>query len=287
MSAGRRILVSMFINDSWLHMLIRYLLLTVVTILMPLVCFGSESAMDMGQMPMPSIVKQPSVRLEVQKVEDGADSKLVTIRLTDTTSNKPLTLDELVTMHTQKIHLLIIDESLQDYSHIHPKPTTPGVYVFNWNPKTLNIRTAASGQDEYVGAWLVNNQPNKIIPATSTSLSAQLANLNFKMAFAGSAVKIGQESVGTISVINAKGDPFTGLEPVMGSYAHIVGFSKDLQHVMHIHPLGMEPANSSERGGPQLKFMLQPEFSGFCKLFAQVRVNGKDLFVPFSIMIAQ
>ena len=33
--------------------------------------------------------------------------------------------------------------------------------------------------------------------------------------------------------------------------------------------------------------VLQPEFSGFCKLFAQVRVNGKDLFVPFSIMIAQ
>src|SRR6266446_9816790 len=49
---------------------------------------------------------------------------------------------DLLVMHTQPIHLLIVDPSLGDYHHEHPTPTeTPGEYAFNFTPaKTAPYR---------------------------------------------------------------------------------------------------------------------------------------------------
>ena len=85
--------------------------------------------------------------------------------------------------------------------------------------------------------------------------------------------------------VSKDGKPFTQLEPVMGAYAHIVGFSEDRKTVVHIHPMGEEPMNASDRGGPELSFHIEPGKSGFNKLFAQVRVDGKDVFAPFGIIV--
>jgi hypothetical protein len=56
--------------------------------------------------------------------------------------------------------------------------------------------------------------------------------------------------------------------------------------VLHIHPLGKEPTLESQRGGPKLEFHIAPEKPGFVKFFAQVRIDGKDLFAPFGVTIA-
>ena len=50
-------------------------------------------------------------------------------------------------------------------------------------------------------------------------------------------------------------------------------------------PMGKEPESDSERGGPQLEFHIEPESSGFIKLFAQIKINGKDIFAPFGLMV--
>jgi len=71
----------------------------------------------------------------------------------------------------------------------------------------------------------------------------------------------------------------------MAAYAHIVGFSEDLKSVIHVHPMGIEPAKDTDRGGPELDFHLEPSSPGFVKLFAQVKLNGKELFIPFGINI--
>jgi hypothetical protein len=85
--------------------------------------------------------------------------------------------------------------------------------------------------------------------------------------------------------ISKDGKPFDKLEPVLGTFAHVVAFSDDYHSVLHIHPLGAEPKNDEDRGGPTMQFHLIPEKAGFAKLFAQVLIGGKQLFVPFGVLI--
>ena len=46
-----------------------------------------------------------------------------------------------------------------------------------------------------------------------------------------------------------------------------------------------DPANDTDRGESPLSFMLHPDNQGFLKLFVQLRVDGKDVFLPFSLFI--
>src|SRR6478736_1432842 len=44
--------------------------------------------------------------------------------------------DQLQTVHEQKLHVLIVDPSLSDYSHVHPAPmATNGDWQFSFTPK--------------------------------------------------------------------------------------------------------------------------------------------------------
>ncbi|HEM7301159.1 TPA: hypothetical protein U2L99_003337, partial [Legionella pneumophila] len=82
-----------------------------------------------------SLKSKNTLQLSIQEIMDKKDKKLVFIKLIDTKNNKPITLNDLIEAHTQKIHLLIIDDSLLDYSHVHPVETTiPGIYQFEWQP---------------------------------------------------------------------------------------------------------------------------------------------------------
>jgi hypothetical protein len=62
-------------------------------------------------------------------------------------------------------------------------------------------------------------------------------------------------------------------------------FYRDYNSVLHVHPMGKEPTSDAERGGPKLEFHIEPEKAGFVKLFAQVRIGGKDIFAPFGITV--
>ena len=68
----------------------------------------------------------------------------------------------------------------------------------------------------------------------------------------------------------------------MGAYAHLVGFSADRKAMLHCHPLGTEPKESHERGGPVLRFHVAPVFDGPVQFFLQVHKEGRDVFVPFA-----
>ena len=47
---------------------------------------------------------------------------LVNSKLTEEFDGSPLAADEVALSHTEKIHLLAVDPSLDDYQHLHPVP---------------------------------------------------------------------------------------------------------------------------------------------------------------------
>jgi hypothetical protein len=81
-------------------------------------------------------------------------------------------------------------------------------------------------------------------------------------------------------VTSADGKGFTQLEPLMGAFAHLVGFSEDYKTIMHLHPKGPLLLDPAVRGGPELEFQICALRPGFVRLFAQVQIEGHSRFFP-------
>ncbi|KTD64476.1 hypothetical protein Lspi_1283 [Legionella spiritensis] len=184
-----------------------------------------------------------------------------------------------------------------DYSHVHPvETTTPGVYQFEWQPnlKNATYRTWADllPANTKIQEYIIADFPSpKNIKGLGGHIDRQplfestVDGYQFKLSFDKTPLQVGQPAMGKIDIVDAKGNPVHTLEPIMGAYAHIVGFNEDFKTVTHVHPMGKEPTNGFERGGPELQFHIEPNKAGFIKLFTQVQIDGKTLFAPFGIPV--
>lgn len=207
-------------------------------------------------------------------------------------AGKAVSLDGLKEVHTQKIHALVVDQSLGDYHHLHPEYTgKDGVYTFSFTPGSardykLWVDIApTSGAPQLVSVMLPGTEPcaQECVEKTLNDRGeffTSKAVVTFDKPPA-----VGVQSVGMITLTDPKGAPIRNLEPVMGAYAHVVGFYDDFATVQHLHPQGDEPSSADARGASPLTFALTPEKAGFLKYFVQLRVNGQDVFLPMGVDI--
>ncbi len=217
----------------------------------------------------------------------------VTLTLTDIKTGALIGPDQLALAHTKKLHLLIIDESLTDYQHIHPVAGAKlGDWTFSFTPKfgrTYRVwadSTRAGGDQEYVFADLVAGSEKAPAPDTKPVATAEMGGLKFALSFAGP-VKAGEGVMGSVAIVDAKsGKPFTQLQPIMGAFGHVVAFSRDWGSIEHVHPQGTEPKADSDRSGPVVGFHMEPKNSGVMKIFVQIMANGREIIVPFTVNVA-
>src|SRR5262249_17334216 len=147
-------------------------------------------------LPASSVYQKPgeaTMRIEVVPgsplvVGQHADVRIRLARL----DGSPIVLDDLVEVHTRKIHLLINDRSLGDYHHEHPEPTdVPGEYRFSFTPTKpgayriwADVVPANSGVQEYVIADIpavdATAQP---IASKQTVLSTVVDGRTYTLAF--------------------------------------------------------------------------------------------------------
>ncbi|KTD17381.1 hypothetical protein [Legionella jordanis] len=240
--------------------------------------------------------QRAGIQLRITKISNKVGKRIVQFQLRDRQNKRAIALNDLKEVHTQRLHLLIIDDSLSDYSHVHPVAIQkPGYYEFSWKPAKpgahyrlwADVVPVTSNQQEYIVADLTapaTGQPLATIDKHSFYTSA-VDGYQFQLSFDKPRIEAGKAVMGSIKITDRKGQDVKNLEPIMGAFAHIVGFNEDLMSIVHIHPMGKEPNLASERGGPKLEFHLQPERAGFVKLFAQVKIHGKEMFIPFGVRV--
>jgi hypothetical protein len=235
------------------------------------------------------------------KIVAVADHPLEVGRKTDVrikiarNDGRPVVFDDLLVVHTQRIHLLIQDHSLGDYHHAHPTPTgTPGEYGFTFTPKRpgsyriwADVVPGWSSIQEYLITDIGSQRAGGRIENRETTRRATVDGLTFELSFypQDKSLRVGESVIGRISVTGADGAAFTQLEPIMGAFAHLVGFNEDGRTVVHIHPMGNEPTRPGDRGGPTLEFKYYPAAAGFTRLYCQVNIGGESKFAPFGVNV--
>lgn len=220
-----------------------------------------------------------------------ADVKVKILRRDGT----PVLLKDLLVMHTEPIHLLIIDPSLTDYHHEHPVPTdVPGEYAFSFTPQKnatyriyADVVPADSGVQEYPAVELPGTAPADPLGDMSGVFQAKAGGYNFRLTFEnGQLPRAKQIRNMIIEITNPDGTPTRQLQPVMNAFCHLVGFYEDNRTVVHLHPEGGDVTRDDVRGGPTLGFRFFPPRPGFMRVFCQVLIDGKMIFAPFNVNIA-
>jgi hypothetical protein len=227
------------------------------------------------------------------KAMTAGQSAQMVIRLT--AAGKPVTAKDLQVAHTEKLHLLIVDDTLTDYHHEHPAESDkPGEYRFEFKPRYggtyhiwADVVPTATGKQEYSKTTLKVSGP-AASKKQQTNEVAEVDGYKFEMSTEDDApLESGKATLVKVKVTGPDGKPFNGLEPVMGAYAHIVGFPEEADSVVHVHPMGEEPTQESQRGGPDLSFHIMPEDDGFHKIFLQTRIGGTDKFAGFGVNVRE
>ena len=245
---------------------------------------------------------EPSMRLTAEYAAPPSAGQPVPVKVhLMTREGTPVSAADLLVAHTQRIHLLIVDSTLGDYHHEHPTPTgVPGEYEFAFTPASrepyrvyADVVPAATGIQEYVPADLpgrtdatLAGTPPRTMPGST--FNAEAGGLNFQLNLdTGSRMPLHAKQACTMQILvrGTNGEPVARLEPVMNAFAHLVGFYEDHKTVVHLHPRGAEITDPAMRGGPELEFQFYPPKEGFLRLYCQVQVDGKMIFVPFNVQV--
>lgn len=209
-----------------------------------------------------------------------------------TASGKPVAPEDLLVMHSRKLHLLISDPSLTDYQHVHPEPTRqPGEWSFAFKPRHggtyrvfADFTPAATARSLYANADLVVTgsapKAGEIVAEKKSAWVAERDGYRFALSPAVLPVKAGQ--VVDLKFIITKTDGgAVPLEPVMEAYAHLVAFDEGRSGFAHLHPMDTDLSHRPDATKPTLAFKITIPKAGRYVIWAQMNLGGREVFVPF------
>lgn len=209
-------------------------------------------------------------------------------QLRDGASGPVIGAEQLKTMHTEKLHTMIVDASLTDYHHVHPRydPATQ-LFTCQFTPKQAqpyrawhDITLASTGKQAYLSNDLPSLTATRRAPIIRQASQVSVAGMQVSIR-PDALLRASEDNMVSIDVRGPNGALVNDLQPIMGSYAHLVAFSQDGKHIVHCHPLGAEPASAQDRGTGALRFHITPEVAGGTKFFLQIKRGGQETMIPF------
>jgi len=221
-------------------------------------------------------------------------------------------------VHTELLHLMIVDPDLLDYHHIHPQPTeTPGEWSFSFTPRYggeyrvfADFTPAATGLGLYASTQVeVAGAPpsaEQVAAAQVPSWTVQIAGVDFELspidpkrppesahatASASTApaaarsspqpeVRARREVTMRLVLSRADGGPVP-LLPIMDAFAHVVAFDRERSGFAHLHPQEVDLNIAPDPQHPALTFRVLIPNPGRYVAWAQVNHAGTERFAPF------
>lgn len=214
-----------------------------------------------------------------------------------TSNGKPIATNDLLVVHTKRLHLLIADPSLTDYQHVHPEPTgAPGEWSFQFTPRSsgeyrvfADFTPAATGRGLYATTDLgveptqIGKTDTSVVAATAP---APVGDYLFALTPATQPLRA-QQPVDLKFTITQPNGGEVPLEPVMDAYAHLVAFDTARSGFAHLHPMLADPSQVPDLVHPTLDFKITIPSAGRYVIWAQVNLAGEEKFVPFWFDVVQ
>ncbi len=198
---------------------------------------------------------------------------------------------ELALTHTKKMHVMVVDPSLQDYHHVHPQAVgLNGQYTFEFTPNRAGTYQ--------VFVEIVPLRTRRQIIATGTIKVGGIAStmkfehqiesivdgLRFSLGdMPAERMRTGVDYRFELDVTAADGS-IVELQDVMGAPGHMVAFDAAGKGFAHMHPID-SVVSARSLGSPELAFLFNVPNPGWYRVFAQVQVSGREVFGHFDLEV--
>ncbi|MBM3873829.1 MAG: hypothetical protein FJ382_08890 [Verrucomicrobia bacterium] len=238
--------------------------------------------------PVIAVRSPVSMTLTLETPARAGQPSRVTVRLA-TSTGKPLAPPDLRIEHTRRLHLLVVDPSLDDYQHLHPEPgQRPGDWVFTFTPRFggeyrvfADFVPVATGRGLYAGTdFTVEGPLHAAETARPSPSTVERDGVRFRLNVGEGVLRAGVAADLVFSLDRTDGGE-VALEPVMDAYAHLVAFDSGRGGFAHLHPMDAGLAQPPDRRQPTLRFKVTIPDPGAYVIWAQVGLGGRDVFVPF------
>ncbi len=216
-----------------------------------------------------------------------------------TASGKPIAPEDLVVMHTKKLHLLIIDPTLTDYQHVHPEPgRAPGSWDFHFTPRLggvyrifADFTPVATGSGLYansefgVGAPVDDARERGQAAPPINTFVADREGYRFALVPAVQPIRA-RQPVDLKFVVTRPDGGTVPMQPVMGAFAHLVAFDETRSGFAHLHPMETDLLKPPDAVRPTLSFKITIPQAGRYVIWSQVNLGGHEVFAPFWFDVA-
>jgi hypothetical protein len=207
---------------------------------------------------------------------------------------------ELAVTHTEKMHVMVIDPSLEDYHHVHPEALgMDGQYFFDFTPalagsyKVFTEIVPLRSRRQAIALSELRVPGRSGTPKFERSTVSLIGGIRFELLTVPEVLETGRDYRLQLSMTDAEGNAID-LETVMGANGHMVAFDSVGMGFAHMHPVGsvasVRTAGLSSGGGfdsadQDLAFMFNVPNPGWYRLFAQIQVKGKAVFGRFDLRV--
>ncbi|WP_448607337.1 hypothetical protein [Paenimyroides ceti] len=206
---------------------------------------------------------------------------LFIISVTESGENIPLEV-----VHTMKMHLLVVNEELTWFDHIHPEKqadetyyvaeTFPsaGKYLFFIDYKPVDHPASVSMKSIEVEGNLL-----KQIPETNPKLTAVVDGYTISL-LNGNDLKTNTAQSLEFSIEQeGKRLEEKDIEPYLGANAHIVMISQADKDFLHIHPMSQDPF--------PIYAKTYIKKTGLYRMWVQFKIEGEIHTVDFTVIISE
>jgi len=199
------------------------------------------------------------------------------------------------------MHLIIVDESLTYFKHLHPVQEENDFTVTTTFPDAgryhiyIDFQPLGAIEQQMAFTLTVGNpdsikkkiiQPDTVI---SKTVSDYQVAFHYPSPLNAKKLSLGQEQL-SFSITDATTHkPITTLKPYLAAFGHLTMINKSSFEFIHVHPFPFTSPSPNSNGGPNVAFvplgLYGPITPGTYRVFAEFNPNNKLITADFTVRL--
>ncbi len=200
----------------------------------------------------------------------------------------PQNMGKLAIVHEHPLHLIITDEQLEYFDHIHPEPQPDGSLAIPYRfaderRYLLFAELTPAGDRGQAFRFALGHQP-ATINHLSTSAGAREIGAYHVELLTQPRPLVAQREAQLVFRLMRDGKPVMDLQPYLGALGHCVVISEDTGLYLHSHPEQLTPPVS---GGPMVAFHTEFPRAGRYKVWGQFKHRDEIIVADFVVEVGR
>lgn len=199
-------------------------------------------------------------------------------------------------VYEKLMHLIIVDESLTYFEHIHPEQNTNIFTIKTTFPENGRYHLYTDFQplgaiEQQMAFTLTVGEESNEKPVTTEKYSDEVEGYVVELQkgeFKAKDLSQGNKKM-VFTIKDANGNPITSLRPYLASFGHLVMINTSTYDYLHVHPFSLIAPQKDATGGPRVEFLplglYGPIKPGIYRVFAQFNPDNKLITTDFTIRV--